>query len=112
MNQNESTVDQENRVVLYTVQALLGLISEDIKAIAVESRPERVVLHFAVTHRTEELDEDISDILFELEALFSGESPELESEVYVGTPGDDWPGRRHRLLYWAKDDGTAITKCS
>ena len=92
----------ENQVVLYLVQALLGLVSTNIYAISVEVRPAFIALHFAVRSNSEEFGEDLSDIIFELDALFDESSPEIRSSVHVGQPDTDWVGRHFRLVYWAK----------
>ncbi|KOV13324.1 hypothetical protein ADK60_29975 [Streptomyces sp. XY431] len=48
----ERALLRRNYLVLMTGQATLGLIAEDMLGIAVEGRPDTVVLHFAVTART------------------------------------------------------------
>jgi hypothetical protein len=45
--------------------------------------------------------EDISDIMFELDALLEG-SELLGSKIYLGVPDENWPGRAGRLIYPAK----------
>jgi hypothetical protein len=95
------SLDRENMLVLQAVQASLGLISPDVLGISVEAGPGQVVIHFAVTQKTEEVSEDIGDIMFELDALLEG-SELLASRIYLGVPGENWPGRAGRLIYLAK----------
>ncbi len=104
----ERALLRRNYLVLMTGQAALGLIAEDMLGIAVEGRPDTVVLHFAVTTRTAEIDEDIDDIAFELRTFFA-DGPEqhspITSRVHVGQPDATWPGRSHALTYLAKPQG-------
>lgn len=92
----------ENRVVLYLVQALLGLVSSTMRAISVEVYPSLVVIHIAAHSHSEELDEDLSDIRFELEALFEKSAPHINTNVHVGPPDSNWPGRNFRPVYREK----------
>ena len=92
---------RENFLVLQTLQASLGLISPEISGISIQLDGERIVLYFAVRHGAAELEEDVEDIIFELDALLGGKIP-LEARVYEGRPNSDWPGRQYRLIYLAK----------
>jgi hypothetical protein len=104
----ERALLRRNYLVLMTGQAALGLIGADMLGIAVEARSDAVVLHFAVTTRTAEIEEDIEDIAFELQAFLAG-GPEqhsrIISRVHVGRPDATWPGRSHALLYLTKAQG-------
>lgn len=102
MTPDHEVLQRENFVVLLTVQALLGLISKDVNAVAVQVSDDRVTLRFWVNKHSAEIDEDINDVIFELEALFTQENPSLESEVYVGSPDPDWPKWAGRMVYWSK----------
>ncbi|MFC7266733.1 MULTISPECIES: hypothetical protein [Streptomyces] len=96
---------RRNYLLLQAGQAALGLIGHDVLGIAVEPRPDAVVLHFAVAGRNAEVDEDLDDIAFELEAFLGGgpeQRSEIITEVYVGPPDSTWSGRPHALLYLAK----------
>lgn len=95
------SLDRENMLVLQAVQASLGLISQDVLGISVEAGSGQVVIHFAVKQNTEDMSEDISDIMFELDALLEG-SELLISRIYLGVPDENWPGRAGRLIYLAK----------
>ncbi|MFJ1709404.1 hypothetical protein [Kitasatospora sp. NPDC088346] len=104
----ERALLRRNYLVLMTGQAMLGLIGAGMLGIAVEGRRDAVVLHFAITTRTAEIEEDIDDIAFELRAFLVG-GPEqhspITSRVHVGRPDATWPGRSHALLYLAKPQG-------
>lgn len=94
-------LERENSLVLQALQASHGLISRDMEAVSIQVDAERVILHFAVRQETSEVEEDVEDMLFELDALLGG-ATELEAKVYVGVPDSRWPGRRWRLVYLAK----------
>jgi hypothetical protein len=102
----ESKQDMENGLVLDALQASLGLVSPGMKAIAVLLDVDRIVLHFAVSERSPDIDEDIDDIAFELDALREG-SIAIVTEVHVGVPDASWSGRAGRLVYLAKGADTA-----
>jgi hypothetical protein len=95
-------VTSENAVLLQALQASHGLISADMRAIAVQMIPDGVVLHFAVNRETDELKEDVDDILFEMDAFLETRVL-LKAGIHLGYPDGNRPGRRHRLLYLAKD---------
>lgn len=83
---------RRNHLLLQTSQAALGLISADILALAVEPRPDAVVIHTAVSRNTPELAEDLDDIAFELEAFLAGgpeQSSTVTTRIHLGPP------RRH-----------------
>ncbi|MFI7105495.1 hypothetical protein ACIBK9_04235 [Nonomuraea sp. NPDC050227] len=95
-------LERENAIVLDAVQALLGLVSADVIAVAVCVETDRVGLHFWVRRRTSELDEDIEDAIFELDALLSGEGPLIESRIHDGPPDSTMLRSYGRMIYWAK----------
>ncbi|MEU7153293.1 hypothetical protein [Streptomyces sp. NPDC045470] len=93
---------RENDIVLDVVQALLGLISSDVIAVAVLVEQHRVELTFWVRRRTAEIDEDVDQAAFELDALFSEEHPLIESRITVGEPDSRSLDSYGRMIYWAK----------
>ncbi|MGW0806046.1 hypothetical protein [Nonomuraea sp. NPDC002799] len=95
-------LEQENGIVLDAVQALLGLISPDVIAVAVGVEKGRVEMSFWVRRRTSELEEDIDEAVAELEALRSGEGPLIEPKVHVGAPNPMMLRSYGRMIYWAK----------
>ncbi|WP_345190851.1 hypothetical protein [Streptomyces lavendulae] len=96
---------RRNYLLIQTLQASLGLIGPDVLAIAVEPRPEEIVLHFAVAALTAEVEEDLEDIVFELTVFLAG-GPEQRSnittELHVGDPHAKWFSSRYAVLYRAK----------
>ncbi|MEU5128648.1 hypothetical protein [Streptomyces mobaraensis] len=94
--------NRENEAVLNAIQALLGLISQDMRAVAVRVEGDRVDLSFWVRSHTDEIDEDIDQAIFELDALYSEEHPLIESKVYEGWPDPTKLGVYGRMIYWAK----------
>jgi len=53
----ESSLTRENRAVLDVVQAALGLISGELRAISVRVEPGRIILFIAVHARNEQVEE-------------------------------------------------------
>ncbi|MFE2413443.1 hypothetical protein ACFXDE_34420 [Kitasatospora sp. NPDC059408] len=92
--------DRENDVVLQALQATLGLITENVNAIAVQAAHDRIVLHFSISRNSPEFEEDVEDIEFDLDAILEGRVL-IESQVHLGPPDDSWPGRAWRLIYLA-----------
>ena len=76
----ERTLLRRNYPLLMTGQAALGLISEDINGLAVEPRPDAVVIHAAVKRETPQLVEDLDDIASELGVFLAG-GPEEHSLI-------------------------------
>lgn len=105
----ERTLLRRNYLLLQTGQAALGLIGPDILGIAVEPRPDDVILHFAVAEHTEQVAQDIQDIADDLVMLLNP-GPEMlstiDTQIHVGRPATNWPGRTHALLYIAKRPNT------
>lgn len=104
---DERALLRRNYLLIQAGQAALGLIGPDLLGIAIEPRPGAIVLHFAIGVRTPEVQEDLDDIVFELEAFLGG-GPEQRSdvtvEIHVGQPDATWSGRPHALLFLAKPE--------
>jgi hypothetical protein len=98
----ESQLERENGLVLDAMQASLGLISAKIYAISVARGVEVIVMHFAVAELSVDVEEDVDDILFELDALRGG-TEKIEASVHVGFPDGAWSGRSGRLFYLAPE---------
>lgn len=98
----EYHLERENRLVLDVVQAALGLISREVRAISVELDANRIILHVAVYEHSAQVEEDVEDLLFELDALQNG-SIAIKSSIFVGAPNADWPGNSGRRVYAAKE---------
>jgi hypothetical protein len=97
------SLDRENRVVLDVVQAALGLISREMRAIAVRAEQDRIYLYVLVHEQSAQVAEDIDDLVFELEALQDG-SVAIAASVHEAEPGAAWPGSLARQVYRAKED--------
>ncbi|WP_030443539.1 hypothetical protein [Actinoplanes subtropicus] len=98
----ETSLARENRVVLDVVQAALGLISHEMRAISVRAEPDRITLYVAVHERSAQVEEDVDDLVFELHAL-QDKLIDIEASVHVGEPGAAWPGSLGRGVYRAKE---------
>ncbi|WP_327259286.1 hypothetical protein [Streptomyces sp. NBC_01240] len=100
-----TALERENEITLYAVQALLGLISTDVVAVAVLVATEKVELTFWVRRRTAELGDDVEQAVFELDALFSVDHPLIEPRIHVGEPDSSALVSYGRVIYWAKPQG-------
>lgn len=61
---------RENEITLLAVQALLGLISKDLIAVAVRIEEGRVELIFWAHCQSSEIENDAEEAAFELDTLF------------------------------------------
>ncbi|MET9066462.1 hypothetical protein ACWDR1_16720 [Streptosporangium sandarakinum] len=95
-------LQRENEIVLDVVQALLGLISPDMLAVAALVEKDRVELSFWVRHHSSQIEEDIDQAVFELDSLCSEEHPLIEAKIYVGKPDPTAIRTYGRMIYWAK----------
>jgi hypothetical protein len=96
---------RRNYLLLQTGQAAFGLISADMLALAVEPRPDALVIHVAVSRETLGLTEDLDDIVADLEAFLAGgpdQNSAISTRVHLGPPDATWPGSTQTLLYVAK----------
>lgn len=93
-------LERVNGIALMAVQALLGLISSDVVAVAAEEI--RVLLSFWVHRHDLEIDEDIVDAVGDLEAFLYPDNPLIESRVVVGAPEAAATRPHERMIYWAK----------
>ncbi|WP_405883063.1 hypothetical protein OG762_33605 [Streptomyces sp. NBC_01136] len=93
---------RENEITLFAVQALLGLISDDVIAVGVRVEEERVELVFWAHRHSSELEDDAEEATFELDALFSGDHPLIEYAIKMGEPDPKSLGSAGRMIYWAK----------
>lgn len=98
----EASLVRENGVVLDVVQAALGLISREMRAISVCVESDRIILYVAVHERSAQVEEDVDDLVFELYAL-QDKLIDIEASVHVGKPGTAWPGYLGRRVYLAKE---------
>ena len=100
----------ENLIVAEVVQALLGSITPNMKAISIEMGAGRdlVTVHFALETQTKEEQGEIEEFVEELDVLLGGET-RIETDVWVGPEwwSSDWQGRSARLVYAAKAPGQA-----
>jgi hypothetical protein len=98
----ESSLSFENKLVLDTVQAALGLISPEMRAISIVVESSRVVVHVAVHESTAQVVEDVEDLVFELQAL-QEKALTVESVIFEGPPHAGWSGNSGRRIYVAKN---------
>ncbi len=96
---------RRNYLLLQLGQAALGSIGPDILGLAVEPRCDAIVIHAALARQTPDVADDLQDIRDDLDAFLNG-GPEanllISTQIHVGPPDADWPGRTHALLYLAK----------
>ncbi|MCP3755658.1 hypothetical protein NLX94_12250 [Streptomyces sp. TBY4] len=91
-------LERENYLIIQVMQACLGLISDSVRGISVQVDTERITLYFSVSNRSPELEEDIDDIQFELDAFTEGRFY-IDAEVHDGPPDEEWPGHPWRKIY-------------
>ena len=70
----------ENKVALDLVQAMLGAISPNVRAVSYECIAEKVIVYFVFEHESIEDRDEADDIIFEFEALQQGP---IDVEHYV-----------------------------
>ncbi|AGL14836.1 hypothetical protein [Actinoplanes sp. N902-109] len=97
-----SSLDDENKLVLDVVQAALGVISHEMLAISVERADNGIKLYVAVSELNEQVEEDVDDLVFELQAL-QERLVQIEFFIYVGKVSADWPGISARRVYVSKE---------
>ncbi|MET8906086.1 hypothetical protein [Streptomyces sp. NPDC004538] len=95
-------LERVNDIALTAVQALLGLISSDVVAVAIGVEEDRVLLSFWVHRHTTEIDEDIADAIADLDAFLQPGGPLMEARVVVGAPEAAVMRPHERMIYWAK----------
>ncbi|WP_406840010.1 hypothetical protein ACICHK_34745 [Streptomyces sp. AHU1] len=95
------TLERENEITALAVQAMLGLISADVVAVAVRVEEEKVVLTFWARRQSPELEEDVDDAIFELDVL-SEDHPLIEATIHVGEPDMTALRSYGRMIYRAK----------
>jgi hypothetical protein len=101
-------LERENRRTLYLVQALLGLVFENLQAASVEVGDRSLTLHFRLGHpATEEDQDDLDDIIGDFEALVGpecviGGAEQVEAKVYVGLVSPPEPPVPGRLVFARK----------
>lgn len=100
----DERVERENAVVLATVQALIGVITPSMVAVAVELGPrgDAVVVHVALEAPP---DEAVLELLGEVADDVNGYLDDAAAVTVRTWAGADWttgwPGREHRLVYAA-----------
>lgn len=96
-------LERENRLALYVVQALIGMITPNYFAVSVRFEQGRIVVVFWLRERSAETDDDIEEIIADVDAYMGNEECPLEAEVHVGAPPAQPPTRLERMVYRAKD---------
>ena len=97
---NAENLDQENRIALQVVQAMLGLIDEEMMAVAFSLSECRIELNFLVSRAFDGI-EDIQDIEFELDALTDGRY-RIGHSIAFADEEPEWPNIGCRLLFKRK----------
>ncbi|MFB6816471.1 hypothetical protein ACFCV8_18220 [Streptomyces sp. NPDC056347] len=100
---------RENEITLLAVQALLGMISTDVIAVAVRAEEARVEVVFWAHRQSSELEEVAEEVTFELDALFPEDHPLVECVIKIGEPDPKSNSSECRMIYWAKPDAARIS---
>ena len=95
-------------VVVSMVQAMWGLVSPQLRAVALNVTPGEVTVFFAVTDaEDEEVVEDVDDIIGDLDALLMPpvlqDLTDVMPRISSGAVGVGWEGFGHRLVLLTKD---------
>jgi len=93
---------RENEQALNIVQAMIGLVTPNMRGVSLVSRPEGVHLYFLLEHDDEGDREDIDDIVFELEAL-QGASIDVEVTILVSSDDSAFHQLLGRRVYGRKE---------
>ena len=95
---------RENNLVLVVVQALCGMMTSNIRGVAVEATSDSTgIVYFALKEDSSEDREEIEDFVSECAAL--DWDLEITTDVWVGNRVEErWPGLGKRFVYSAKDD--------
>jgi fructose-1,6-bisphosphatase/sedoheptulose 1,7-bisphosphatase-like protein len=92
----------QNEMVLAVVQALIGAVDSNLRAVAIATNSETRVLtlFFAVSSREARLVDFIEEIETDVSALTDG-SVEVVSRIWEGSSWSQlaWPGRSERLIF-------------
>ncbi len=95
-------LDNENSQALSLVQALLGAISPNMRAVALVTRDSRVTLRFLLAEDWEEDREEVEDIAFEFEAL-QPKPVAVQTEVLVDERPIAALGNLGRMVFLRKE---------
>ncbi len=94
----DSPLAWENYVVAQVAQAMLGLLSAEVTAVACRVGTDVIELHVVAAG---DVDEDVEEICFELDVLLDG-SVAVASEIYESPSALDWSDATLRGIYSAK----------
>lgn len=98
-------VRRENEAVLHLLQAMIGLVSSNMIAISLMLQGDKdILLRFYVEEQSEETDEDVDDIIFDMDALIGDSDVGIGSEIVVGRPLENRTSEGERMVYWKKDE--------
>lgn len=93
----------ENEVVVQLVQAMLGLISSRLRAVAVRVNETEISIFF-LYHEIQPSDrDDVEDICFELDVLLEGKYY-IITEIEWKVPRSKWEGRNERGIFVTKGE--------
>ena len=96
-------VSAENFVIVQFVQAMIGLVSSRLRAVAIQLNGSEVLARFLYDVVQPSDREDVEDICFELDVLLEGKH-RIISEVKEAIPISEWEGKNERRIYLAKTD--------
>lgn len=91
-----------NYLVVMITQAMLGLVSPTLLAVAIDTDDSLIRIYFAIRETSVEQDADIQEIISDFEAFLYPNVPEIEVIVREGYPTMDWVGPRARQVFRAK----------
>jgi hypothetical protein len=92
----------QNIVVLMFVQALLGLVTPELRGMSLQFNGGDVIIHVAVESVYESLDDDLDDLVGDMEGLLLPADPAITTQIHAGSARVGWEGRNYRLVFLAK----------
>jgi cob(I)alamin adenosyltransferase len=105
----ENELAWENVMVLEVCQAFLGLVTDNVKAIAIAADRDLVVLHVLLAGDESEHDREcIEDAADELDVLLDGHTP-IETVVVSGGDRQTWAGHSMRVVFLRADRRVGAT---
>ncbi len=101
---NKKDLEFENKVALDLVQAMLGAISPNVRAVSYECIAQKVIVYFVFKRDSTEDRDEAEDITFEFEALQQGP---IDIEHQVTVSAQPFQGGaaslKGRLIYLRKE---------
>lgn len=104
MNSDRQQLERVNGYALTAMQALLGLITPAMRAVALQVLDDELVLWFWIKGDPADIEEDVEDAVLDMDAFLQPENILITSRVVQGGVPSDVQGWA-RVIYRAKAVG-------